>query len=245
MTDARKLKAKIRARAERTGESYAAARRHVVAQLDAERQARTEATADKARKSSATGAVSDERCREKTGHGFDHWFGVLDRFGARREGHTAAARHLREEHGVSAWYCQAITVAYERAHGLREVGQLSSGKYQTSATRVLPASLESAARVLEGEPGSVHWLAELGTEEAESLRSAIEDPGLKVSEGRRRLRYRLRKTVIELDLRSRPDGRSGIALRHTNLPDRDSLETHKAAWRAILDRLRELLREQS
>ena len=50
------------------------------------------------------------RSLKKTGHGLDHWFAVLDRFGAVEKGHTASARHLYEDHGVDGWYAQGITV---------------------------------------------------------------------------------------------------------------------------------------
>ena len=63
------------------------------------------------------GSVTDEKAREKTGHGLDHWFAVLDRFGGVEKGHSASARHLYDDHGVPGWYAQGITVAYERARG--------------------------------------------------------------------------------------------------------------------------------
>ena len=63
------------------------------------------------------GSVTDEKAREKTGHGLDHWFAVLDRFGGVEKGHSASARHLHDDHGVPGWYAQGITVAYERARG--------------------------------------------------------------------------------------------------------------------------------
>ncbi|HEX7779978.1 MAG TPA: hypothetical protein VF424_12085 [Vicinamibacterales bacterium] len=65
--------------------------------------------------------------RAKTGRGLDHWFEVLDRFGAVEKGHTAAARHLYDAHGVDGWYAQGITVAYERARGVRGVNQRRDG----------------------------------------------------------------------------------------------------------------------
>ena len=79
----------------------------------------------------AKGSVSDATSRAKTGHGLDHWFAVLDAFGAVERGHTAAARHLYETHGVPGWYAQGITVAYERARGVRAVNQ----RAQTATTR--------------------------------------------------------------------------------------------------------------
>ena len=122
MTQDKKLKRQIRERAARKGESYATARRQVLrdrakrkaAPLDPKARAATQ-------KAGSAGAVSDAKAIEKTGHGLAHWYGVLDAFDAAKKGHTMAARHLREDHKVPPWYSQGITVAYERARGLRAV----------------------------------------------------------------------------------------------------------------------------
>ncbi len=243
MTDARKLKKRVRSRAERTGESYAAARRQVVAKLDAEREAKTRSTAEQARQAPATGAVSEERCREKTGHGFDHWFRVLDRFGARKEGHTKAARHLLEEHQVSAWYAQAITVAYERAHGLREVNQQCTGDFQTSVSRVLPVDVEAAQRLFVERAERDGWLLGLEGEPAASLQTALEKESFQAMKGGVRLRYRPAASLVELELRAKNGGRATVVVRHSKIGDRGEMESLRGGWRQVLDCYRAYCRE--
>ncbi len=238
MTDAKKLKQKIRARARKTGERYAAARRHVLAEVNADRESKTRETAKRARRAAATGAVSDERCIEKTGHGFTHWFGVLDRFGARDAGHTAAARHLKDDQGVSAWYAQAITVAYERAHGLREVGQLSSGAYQTSVSRVLPVDLDTAWGVFGSWPDHPRGLDGIAGEVVSALREALDVDDAKAIRDGFRLRYRMTESTVEIELRAKPDGRSTVGVRHTKITERAVMEAYRDAWRSILDGFR-------
>ena len=66
-----------------------------------------------------TRRITEEAVREKTGRGWEEWFAILDAWGAKDQGHTASARHLRDEHGVSAWWAQAVTVRYEYERGLR------------------------------------------------------------------------------------------------------------------------------
>ena len=63
--------------------------------------------------------ISEDAVRAKTGKGWDEWFEILDAFGVAERGHTAAARHLREEHGVSGWWAQAVTGRYEHERDLR------------------------------------------------------------------------------------------------------------------------------
>jgi hypothetical protein len=115
MTRERALKKIIRARAAKTGERYTTARRHVLATMAVSKKE----PIPRERRS----PVSDSRIVEKTGHGLDYWFVVLDRFGGPGKGHTALARHLYDEHQVPGWHAQGITTAYERARGVRVVNR--------------------------------------------------------------------------------------------------------------------------
>lgn len=69
----------------------------------------------------ATGprGISDERILEKTGQRSAEWYALLDAWDAPAKGHTATARYLVEEHGVSGWWAQALTNRYEWERGLR------------------------------------------------------------------------------------------------------------------------------
>ncbi len=90
--------------------------------------------------------MSDAACLKKTGHGLAHWFGVLDRFGAVEKGHTAAAKHLYEAHGVDGWYAQGITVAYERERGVRGMNQRCDGAFEVSASKVMNATTKQVVK---------------------------------------------------------------------------------------------------
>ena len=66
-----------------------------------------------------TRRISEESVRSKTGKGWDEWFAILDGSDVKGGGHTAIARYLREEQGVSPWWAQAVTVRFEYERGLR------------------------------------------------------------------------------------------------------------------------------
>ena len=94
MTEARKLKQAIRARAAKTGESYTAARQQVLkARQKGKPQPPRPRPTTPAPRRRAAGPQRDGGGRQD-GPRFDHWFAVLDAFGAAAKGHTAAARHL-------------------------------------------------------------------------------------------------------------------------------------------------------
>src|SRR6266487_2257104 len=115
MTRRRSFKRLVRARMEKTGESYSAAR---AALLRAEEPTATEAP---------TLPMSDEAIRNRTGRGWEEWFDLLDQWGAAERTHTEIARWVSREHGVNGWSSQSVTVSYERARGGRAVGEHVDG----------------------------------------------------------------------------------------------------------------------
>ena len=96
MTEQKNLKRRVRARMEKTGERYTAARRQVVA--------------EKPEPFVADPGMSDETLVEKTGKGWVEWVAILDAWGARERPHGEIAAHLMEQHGVPGWWAQTVTV---------------------------------------------------------------------------------------------------------------------------------------
>ncbi len=245
MTEAKKLKRTIRARAKRTGESYAVARTHVLAKVDKERARSTADAAAKARSGPSAGSVSEAKCIERTGHGFDHWFALLDAFGARNKGHTAAARYLREEHTVSPWYCQGITVAYERARGLREVNQTCAGGFEVSVSRVLPLGVSEATAGLSRKDQRARWLPDVGGQLATGLTAALASKRLRRNGDVATFRYADRDATVEWRFAAKPDGRSTVVVRTSGLANAAGVERARAEWRGALDRLRDYCRARA
>jgi hypothetical protein len=62
----------------------------------------------------------DEAIRAKTGKSSLEWYTILDTWGATTRGHTATAKHLRDLHGLSPWWAQAVTNRYEWERGVRK-----------------------------------------------------------------------------------------------------------------------------
>jgi hypothetical protein len=84
MTRQRSFKRLVRARMEKTGESYTAARAVLLA-------AETPAPAL---------ATSDAAIRERTGRGWEEWFDALDEWGGGERSHREIARWVGEQLGV-------------------------------------------------------------------------------------------------------------------------------------------------
>jgi hypothetical protein len=236
MTQQKKLKKAIRARSEKTGESYTSARRQVL--LAREKPAEVPEPPP-APKPPAKGGISNESVLKKTGHDLDYWFGVLDAFGAATLGHTAAAAHLYNEHGVPGWHAQGITVAYERARGLRKVNQACDGKYQVSVSKTVPATVAEVVDALESAGRRAAWLQGADPGLFRALEAAF--TGAKPREVKTKgsdlawLRFPWDGTV-EIRITGKPRGASVVAS-NENLADPDLVEQRRAQWRVALEGL--------
>ena len=234
MTLQKKLKKTIRARSEKTGESYTAARRQVL--LAREKPA-------KAPKPPAKGGITEESVIKKTGHGLDHWFGVLDAFGAATKGHTAAAAHLYDAHGVPGWHAQGITVAYERARGLREVNQACTGKFQVSVSKTVPATVTEVADALRSADRRAAWLQGAEPGLVQALAEAFAGPKpreVKLKTDYAWLRFPWEGRTVEIRITGKPSGASVVA-DNKDLPDPALVEQRRAQWRAALEGLQRYL----
>jgi len=215
MTERKTFKRRVRARMEKTGERYTAARRHV---------------ADAAEEPLPEGP-SDERVAAATGHGLRHWLGVLDEWGAESRTHTEIARHLRDDHGVSGWWAQSITVSYERACGLRAKHQTGE-TFTVSVSKTVAVPVERLHAAFADEQERARWLpaGELSLRTARPPRSARFDHGDGV-------------TRVHAHLDAKGPERSVVSLQHERLRTLEEAEAAKAAWRERLARLKQVLEE--
>lgn len=235
MTQQKKLKKAIRARSAKTGESYTSARRQVLL-------AREEPPAPPppAPKPPAKGGITDESVLKKTGHGLDHWFGVLDAFGATAKGHTAMAAYLHKEHGIPGWHSQGITVAYERARGLREVNQACTGKFQVSVSKTVPATVAEVVEALKSADRRAVWLegADPGLVQALDAAFTSDKPReVKTKADYAWLRFPWDGRTVEIRITGKPKGASVVA-DNGDLPDATLVEQRRSQWRVALAGLR-------
>ena len=217
MTKQKTFKRRIRSRMEKTGESYTAARRILVA--NGSRPALRDFEPP----------VSDERLTAATGHGWGHWLALLDDWGAQDHTHRDIAAWLREERAVAGWYAQAITLGWERATGRRAPGQRSGG-WSAGATKTVHVPVDRLFAAWADETLRERWLpgADLRLRTATAPRNARYDWG---DDGSR--------VVVGFEAMS--DAKSRVSLEHEKLADADAVARMKAFWRERLTVLAALL----
>jgi hypothetical protein len=191
------------------------------------------------------GAVSEAAVLKKTGYGLEHWFAILDSFGAGAKGHTDAAGHLYEAHGVAGWHAQGITVAYERARGLRAANQTCTGRYQVSASKVVAAPVGEVAAAVNDPRRRRHWLAAADPGLARALDAAFSGTKprsvvVKTAEYAR-MRYPWDGSTVEIRITGKPKGGASIVADNKDLPRAELVEVRRAQWRAALASLQAYL----
>jgi len=249
MTQKKKLKRAIRARARKTGESYAAARRHVVHSRPKAAPPAGVAPPTSVAKTAASRPGVTPRARKgeagvlkKTGHGYDHWFAVLDAFGAPGKGHTASAAHLYNDHGVPGWHCQMITVEYERARGLRAMNQSCAGDFQVNVSKVIPVSMAEVVEALGSARRRAAWLGGVDADLARALDAALRGPDARQvkmhKNGVAGLRYPWDTGRVEIYVTPKPNGRTSVVASMTKLTGTEQVEERRAQWKTALEGLK-------
>jgi hypothetical protein len=219
MTRQRSFKRLVRARMEKTGESYTAARASLLSAAEPET---TEAPAL---------ATSDDTIRQRTGRGWEEWFDLLDEWGAAEQPHREIARRVAAELGLEplAWNVQAVVVSYERARGGRAVGEHPEG-FSVTASKTVAVPVERLYDAFVEESRRARWLpvGELRERTATRPKSARFDWG----EGETRV-------IVGFD--SKDQAKSTVALEHARLANAEEAARMKTFWRERLSALKSQL----
>jgi hypothetical protein len=216
MTTQRSFKRLVRARMEKTGESYTAARARLLAGDEPQR---------------ISLATSDATIRERTGRGWEEWFDLLDDWGAADKTHREIARWLAGQQGIHplAWNAQAIAGSYERSRRGRRVGQHEDG-FTVTATKTVAVPVERLYDAFVDASLRAAWLpdGELRERTATKPRSARFDWG---GDG----------TRVHVSFAAKGEAKSTAALSHERLRDGAEAERMKAFWRERVAGLKAVL----
>jgi hypothetical protein len=224
------FKQRVRARMTKTGESYTAARRQLLRKAgEPVAPEPMEPTIESKPAGAPDLMTSDDSMRRGSGRGHEEWFALLDAWGGTTHTHTEIAQWLSETHSVPGWWTQNITVNYERARGMRRPHEMGDG-FSISVTRTIAVDAERALAAFTSAAIRRRWLPDASmrqrpTRAALTARFDWSDPASRVV-----------LTVV-------PKGadRALVAVGHERLPDAESAERLKAAWRVWLGDLKAFL----
>ena len=169
--------------------------------------------------------ISDETVQAKTGRVWAEWFALLDGEGAAAMSHPQIATTLQNRHGLSGWWSQMVTVAYEQARGRREPHQTSRG-YQVGVSKTVPVNVDALFSAWENEEIRERWLGN----EPITVRRATRPKSMRItwSDG---------QTNLDVSFWDKGAAKSTVQVQHSRLADRDAVEAKRAFWRSALARL--------
>jgi hypothetical protein len=217
------LKRLVRARMTKTGESYTAARAQIT------RKARPSPTPPAATNFAELAGMSDAAVKEKTGCDWAKWVSVLDERGAASMSHREIAEIVKDEYRVQDWWCQTVTVGYERIKGLRVRGQGRDGSYEATKSRTFNVPVEVLFDAWANARTRKRWLdgksVRVRTATApKSMRLDWPDGG-----------------IIAVGFVAKGPRKSAVALSHAKLPDRETANQLKEFWSERLEALHSVL----
>ena len=232
------LKRLVRARMQKTGEAYTAARAQILRKPRASEPVVATAAAPPApatvthpepKDYAAIAGMSDAAIREKTGCTWELWVKALDYSHAYALSHREIAKLVREKWDTPAWWTQTVAVGYERIKGLRERGQQRSGTFTMHRSRTFDVDVAALYEVWADGRRRKRWLGESGVK----VRTATEPKSMRLQmpDG----------PIVAVGFIDKGTGKSSVAIEQARLPDRETAERVRQVWTKRLDALRDQL----
>jgi hypothetical protein len=214
------LKRVVRARMQKTGESYTTARLHLV------RKQVPEPTPDYA----ALARLSDESVKKATGCEWSKWVFALDKAGGKEMSHPELAAHISKKYKIPGWWTQMVAVGYERIRGLRAHGQQRSGDWSVSKSKTVAVPLAKLYLAFSNARRRAKWLPGVKL----TVRGATPNKSI-------RLRWE-DGSPIDVGFYARGEAKSQVAIDHRKLPTKADADRVRAFWSERLDALAAMMK---
>ena len=218
MTQQKDFKRVVRARMQKTGESYTTARLHLVKKEEVP-----------ASDYASLAGLSDESVKNATGRAWAMWVALLDKAGAKEMSHPALTKHLREAFDTPSWWTQMVAVGYERIRGLRAQGQQRSGDWSVSKSKTVGVPLAKLYAAFNAR-GRAKWMDGVKL----TVRGATPNKSM-------RLRWE-DGSPIDIGFVAKGDAKSQVALEHRKLASKAEADRMRAFWTERLNALAAMLK---
>lgn len=194
--------------------------------------------------------VSSAAAEKATGHGWDAWLAILDRAGAEDWNHKQIVAFLKENHRLSGWWQQTVTVAYEKAKGRRVVGQTADAGFQVGVQKTLPIGVDEVWALLASRKGISCWLGKISRFKLGEGTRYETDCGtegeIRVVKAGHRVRLTWQPTglkspaTLQVTLVAGGPAKTSVRVHLEKLPSQKFREEIKEHWRRVLGSLCEL-----
>jgi uncharacterized protein YndB with AHSA1/START domain len=169
--------------------------------------------------------AGDEAVKRATGRDWSEWGKILDREGAKTMNHGEIVAIVGGKYGVGSWWCQMVTVGYERSRGLRAVHQKADG-FSASISRVIAAPPAEVYALFEDTRLRRKWL---GAPKM-TVRKAIPNKSMRITwaDG----------SSVQIVFDAHGEGKSRVTVEHSKLAAQGDVAERKAFWSAAIAKLK-------
>jgi hypothetical protein len=234
MPENRDFKRLVRARMQKTGESYTSARAQLMSRPAPRGGGAARASSPAPGRTTPVdyakiAGMSDAAVRKATGCTWDKWVFVLDHARAHEWSHRAIADHIHTRYKVPGWWTQMVTVGYERIKGLRDVGQRRDGTYEASKSKTVAAPASTVFKAVADARQRRKWLPDAKP----TIRTKVPNKSVRLTwdDG----------TSVEIYLVPKGSAKTQVAIQHTKLAGKDDIARRKAYWNERLSALATLV----
>jgi len=212
----------VRARMDKSGEAYTTARTHL---LTKKHNPSAPTSADYA----TLAGMSDGVIKQKTGCDWTRWVKALDQVEAHTWPHREIARYVHDKFKLPGWWCQSVTVGYERIKGLRAIGQRRDGGFEASKSKTFAVPLTRLYRAWSDARTRARWLPGV----AATVRTAVRNKSMRITWPD--------QTSVQVYFMSKGRGKSQVAVQHEKLAGQPAATQMRAYWTERLSELGTLL----
>jgi hypothetical protein len=177
---------------------------------------------------STQAGVSDSAVQSKTGKTWKEWYKLMDAAGCKDLDHKGIVAYLADNYKIGPWWQQQVTVAYERARGLRQKHQTSSG-FQASSSKTIAVPLSDLYAAWVNETMCARWLPE----HSFTIRKANIDKSLRITWED--------ASHVEVYFYPKGEAKSQVVVQQSRLEKADKVDQVKQFWAAALSRLKTML----
>lgn len=191
--------------------------------------------------------LSDEAVKKATGKVWADWFKILDKAGAKKWPHKDTARWLYDQGLIkSGWWTQSVTVAYEKARGLRVLGQTATSGFEVGAQKTISLPAQDAWKLIISAKGLKLWLGDIsdfkpmagyGYRTREGINGEIRTV---TNQQRLRLTWKLPewRNFSTLQIYILPKGdKTALHFHQEKLVDGNQREAMRKHWQTVLQKL--------
>lgn len=193
--------------------------------------------------------VSDEATVRATGKTSAQWYAMLDAEHGELWSHAERLGFLRR-HGIEAgWWLQVLSVNYERARGIRMLGETSGAGFEFGISRTFPVPAERVWKLLTSGVGLEAWAGD-GVE-VEMKKGATQQMRTKRIEVRgytEGVRVRLAATepgvpkrTFQMSIVPGAGDKASVRFHEENLPGIAARKRADRKWNEIMDEVESIL----